>query len=84
LSQEYTRKLTTAYICAGEDEYYGYGIWINKRNDNVFKYHLMGGDPGVSFRSSVYPRQDTMIVVISNKEHGCYAITKELENILFL
>ena len=80
LSRDYTQKLRTDYISVGDDGYYGYGIWINKKNNEVFKYHLMGGDPGVSFRSSVYPQQDIKIVVIGNKEYGGYVITNEIEN----
>ena len=80
LSKDYIQKLTTGYIYAEDDDYYGYGIWINKKNNEVFKYHLMGGDPGVSFRSSVYPQYDIQSVVIGNKEYGGYVITKEIEN----
>lgn len=80
LSNDYIQKLTTDYIYAEDDDYYGYGIWINKKNNEVFKYHLMGGDPGVSFRSSVYPQYDIQSVVIGNKEYGGYVITKEIEN----
>ena len=84
LSKDYVQKLTTDYISAGDDEYYGYGIWVNKRDNKIFKYHLMGGDPGVSFRSSAYPQKDIQIVVIGNKEYGAYAITKEIENSILL
>jgi CubicO group peptidase (beta-lactamase class C family) len=84
LSKDYVQKLTTDYISAGDDEYYGYGIWINKRENEIFKYHAMGGDPGVCFRSAVYPQNDIQIVVIGNKEYGAYAITKEIENIILL
>lgn len=79
LSREYTGILTTDHIHAGGDEFHGYGIWINKKNNEVFKYHLMGGDPGVCFRSSVYPREDIQIVVMGNTEYGAYSITKGIE-----
>lgn len=84
LSKDYTLKLTTDYIHAEDDEYYGYGIWINKKNNEVFKYHLMGGDPGVCFRSSIYPQYDIQSVVIGNKGHGAYMITKEIESWLLM
>jgi hypothetical protein len=49
--------------------------------DEIFKYHLMGGDLGVSFRSAIYPKIGIEVVVIDNKEYGSYAITKEIEKI---
>jgi len=93
LGKECLQALTTAHISvgddgyhmfAGDDEYHGYGIWINKKNNEVFKYHLMGGDPGVSFRSSVYPRHDIQLVIMGNKEYGGYVITKEFEKSILM
>jgi CubicO group peptidase (beta-lactamase class C family) len=81
LKSDFAQKLLTPYISAGNDVYYGYGIWINKIEDEIFKYHLMGGDPGVSFRSAIYPKIGIEVVVIDNKEYGSYAITKEIEKI---
>jgi hypothetical protein len=42
----------------------------------------MGGDPGVCFRSAIYPKNGLEVVIIGNKEYGSYAITKELEKII--
>lgn len=78
-----TQMILSSQIATGEpDRYYGYGIWINKKDNDVFKYSVMGGDPGVSFRSSVYPKQDTVLTVFGNKEFGGYAITKAFEEML--
>lgn len=84
LSKEYIQKLTTDYISAGDEEHYGYGIWISKRKNEIYKYHLMGGDPGVCFRTSFYPEKDIRIVVMGNKDSGAYAITKEIENSILM
>ena len=48
----------------------GYGIWIETRENKVFKYHIMGYDPGVSFRSSIYPELGITLVIPSNKGQG--------------
>lgn len=82
LSRDYVEKLIETHISAGDDDYYGYGIWISKKNDEIFKYHIMGYDPGVNFRSAVYPEKNIQLVITSNKEYGGYAITKEIENII--
>lgn len=84
LSKSMTNTLLTPYICEADDEYYGYGIWITKREGEIFKYHLMGYDPGVSFHSSVYPNSGLKLVIPSNKEKGPYGITREIEKELSL
>lgn len=30
--------------CADGGEFYGYGIWISKKSDGIFKCHIMGYD----------------------------------------
>lgn len=84
LSEKMTAALLTPYICEEDEEYYGYGIWITKRDGDIFKYHLMGYDPGVSFHSSVYPNNGIKLVIPSNKGKGPYAITCEIEKALSL
>lgn len=80
LKQEYTNLLLETHIATENDgEYYGYGIWIRKKNDAIFKYHLMGYDPGVSFNSAVYPAKRLRTVITSNKGMGPYHITRAIE-----
>lgn len=81
LSKELTHTLLTPHVHEEEEEFYGYGIWISKRNHHIFKYHVMGYDPGVSFTSSFYPDHGLTLVVPSNKSYGPYSITKAIENI---
>ncbi len=80
ISEEHTKLLLTPHVLVKEDVYYGYGIWINKKNEEVFKYHVMGYDPGVSFHSSYYPQYNCTLVVPSNKSSGAFPITKAIEN----
>lgn len=79
LSQPYTDHLLTPHICEDGDEYYGYGLWISKKQGEIYKYHIMGYDPGVSFHSAVYPREGKSLVIISNKEAGPYGVMKLVE-----
>ncbi|MDP5275689.1 hypothetical protein [Chengkuizengella axinellae] len=71
--------LLTPHICEEKDENYGYGVWIRKKNNEVFKYHVMGYDPGVSFHSSFYPKSEVKMVIVSNKAYGPYKLTKVIE-----
>ncbi|MFA9560641.1 serine hydrolase domain-containing protein [Evansella sp. AB-rgal1] len=83
LSEELTNKLFTPSIHVEKNEFYGYGVWITKRNDKIFKYHVMGYDPGVSFHSSLYPEYQAKLVVPSNKGSGPYDIMEMLEEKLW-
>ncbi|HDR4724486.1 serine hydrolase [Bacillus cereus group sp. Sample62] len=80
ISQEYTNILLTSHIQVNKNQYYGYGMWIETRGNEIFKYHVMGYDPGVSFRSAVYPDLGITVVIPSNKGAGPEKIMKELEN----
>lgn len=82
LSKEYTKALLHPHVSVKGEVHYGYGIWVNKRNNRIFKYHVMGYDPGVSFHSSVYPDYDIKLVVPSNKESGTFDVTKAIEGLL--
>lgn len=83
LEEETTNKLLHPHRAVNEEIHYGYGIWMNKKDGDIYKYHVMGYDPGVSFRASVYPGLDVKVVVPSNKESGPLEMTKGLEEILF-
>ncbi|MDM5453786.1 serine hydrolase domain-containing protein [Peribacillus simplex] len=80
LNKEYTNLLLEPHITT-EDEgtFYGYGIWISKKNDGIFKYHIMGYDPGVSFNSAVYPANRMITVITSNESMGPDDITCAIE-----
>lgn len=79
ISQENTELLLKPHIQVKNNQFYGYGIWIETRQNNVFKYHVMGYDPGVSFRSAVYPDLGITLVIPSNKGEGPEKIMGEIE-----
>lgn len=79
LGEEMTRYLLTPYAHDEDEEFYGLGIWLELREKEIFKAHVMGFDPGVSFMSGVYPKHGIQLVVISNQESGPYPITLAVE-----
>ncbi|KAA0965462.1 serine hydrolase [Sporosarcina sp. ANT_H38] len=80
LNGKYTQQLLTPYINTNDDSsFYGYGVWIEKNENEIFKYHIMGYDPGVSFHSAFYPKSLTKVIICSNKSDGAYGIMKEIE-----
>ncbi|MFE7376492.1 serine hydrolase domain-containing protein [Bacillus cereus] len=79
LEKEYTKLFLTPHIQVNNKQSYGYGIWIETRQNNIFKYHVMGYDPGVSFRSAVYPDLGITLIIISNKGSGPEKLLAEIE-----
>jgi CubicO group peptidase (beta-lactamase class C family) len=58
---------------------YGLGFWLATSGDAVM---LIGGDPGVSFRSVHDPRSALTHTVISNTSDGTWPITRKLDELL--
>lgn len=82
LSPEITALLLTPHMLEGKENYYGYGVWITKRDGEMFKYHVMGYDPGVSFHSAVYPAYGAAAAVLCNKSRGAYRMMQVVEDSL--
>jgi CubicO group peptidase (beta-lactamase class C family) len=81
MSEKYTQQLLSPHIRVNnKDRFYGYGIWIEKRENVILKYHIMGYDPGVSFHSAFYPELSIKTIVCSNKSEGAYTMMKEIED----
>jgi len=80
LSKEMTERMLTPHA-GDEDGEYGYGVWIDRQDSEVKKFHVMGYDPGVSFHSAYYPEDRSTLTVLSNKSKGAYAVVKLIEGV---
>jgi CubicO group peptidase (beta-lactamase class C family) len=80
LSEPLTQQLLTPYVHEENDDYYGYGVWIQKKGGITFKYHVMGYDPGVSFHSAYYPNLGITLAICSNVSKGAYRMMNEIED----
>jgi CubicO group peptidase (beta-lactamase class C family) len=80
LSESLTQQLLTPYVHEGNDDHYGYGVWIQKKEEITFKYHVMGYDPGVSFHSAYYPNLGITLAICSNVSKGAYRMMNEIED----
>ena len=81
LSEAYTQQLLTPHAQESEVYFYGYGIWMKKiENDRIFKYHVMGYDPGVSFHSAYYPWKSIKVVICCNQSTGAFQLMKSMED----
>ncbi|WP_191561227.1 serine hydrolase domain-containing protein [Metabacillus idriensis] len=79
LSEKYTKLLMTPHIQVKDGVDYGYGIWINRRKNTIYKFHVMGYDPGVNFHSAIYPKSGIKLAIPSNKSSGAFQIMKAIE-----
>lgn len=80
MSREMAERLLTPH--AGDEEgEYGYGVWIDRHESGVKKFHVMGYDPGVSFHSAYYPEDGSSLTVLSNRSKGAYDVVKLIERI---
>jgi len=81
LGEEMTSRLLTPHVKVNDKgAHYGYGLWIQlNAKRHVFKYHVMGYDPGVSFHSAYYPATDIVSVVCSNESDGAFDLMKAIE-----
>lgn len=63
----------------GNNDAYGYGVWIQKAEKSSLKYYVTGYDPGVSFHSAYYPASKASLTVLSNKSQGAFQAMKLIE-----
>jgi CubicO group peptidase (beta-lactamase class C family) len=87
LSSESTNMLLTPQVATQEAasySHYGYGVWMEISANGIRKYFVEGSDPGVAFRSSVYPEQQMILTLLGNTGRALWPVYTELEAILSL
>ncbi|WP_435790668.1 serine hydrolase domain-containing protein [Clostridium sp.] len=83
LSVQSIQAMFSPQIKTGENGVsYGYGVWLDTLNDSVMKIHIMGGDPGVSFRSAYYPNSKIVCTVLCNRDEGSRMAFKVAEDMM--
>ncbi len=70
ITKEIREIFFSSYAKVQQEVYYGYGMWVRTIKDVVYKYMIMGEDPGVNFRSSFYPENEWEVTVLCNREFG--------------
>lgn len=87
LNSESTNRLITPQVAtqrAAPYSHYGYGIWIETSGNGIRKRFVEGSDPGVAFRSSIYPEQQLMLTLLGNTGRVLWSVYTELEALLSL
>ncbi len=60
------------------NSYYGYGVWLLKKNEIDYIPCFMGSDPGVSFYSVYDYHEQLEIIIVSNFEEDVWSITRDI------
>jgi CubicO group peptidase (beta-lactamase class C family) len=63
-----------------EDEATYYGLWINSGSKEAPEFYILGGDAGVSFRSSIKRASGLQITVISNTSNGAWPVLRDIRS----
>lgn len=80
LSEAYTKLMLTPHAKVNENTQYGYGVWIRMVDNGIFKYFVMGSDPGVTMQSSVYAVGDVQAHIIGNINRGAGMIASQIDD----
>lgn len=78
LSPPILEKMLTPQVATGKraGDFYGYGVWINRKDKDQLSYFITGQDPGVSMLSAVYPTSQIQTTVISNTSEGAWPVQR--------
>jgi CubicO group peptidase (beta-lactamase class C family) len=60
------------------DDYYGYGIWLEKTKEDAFEPYFQGCDPGVSFITSYDRNKKINITIISNTGNNVWEMKQKI------
>ncbi len=86
LNKELTELFLKEKVNASDDGgsyFYGYGVWIKKKDDKVSEY-ITGFDMGVAFNSQISRENDTIVSILSNESCELWPLVIYLENELLL
>ncbi|NLY45467.1 MAG: beta-lactamase family protein [Tissierella sp.] len=81
ISNKRLKEMLSVQSC-NDSKYYGYGIWLNKIEDNVYIPYFQGSDPGVSFISSYDIVNDIGITAVSNFGCNVWELRRNISSVI--
>ena len=85
VSKELVELYATPHVRAeteGANTHYGHGLWIDEDAGREREVYIIGGDAGVSFKSSLYQNARLQATVISNTTNGAWPLLRALGSAL--
>lgn len=65
---------------SSDSEFYGYGIWLDRVDEDKYFPHFEGSDPGVSFISSYDTDENISITIVSNFGCNVWKLRRGIQN----
>jgi CubicO group peptidase (beta-lactamase class C family) len=65
-----------------DDRYYGYGLWIRRREGRSATYAMVGEDPGVAFSSTYDPDTGVLCSLLGNTVDASWAMLRAIRPIV--
>jgi CubicO group peptidase (beta-lactamase class C family) len=81
LVEQYTQPSVKAES-EGENVHYGRGLWIRGDAAGDLELAMVGGDAGVSFKSSVNRAKNLRVTVVSNTTGGVWRVLEDVNAVL--
>lgn len=82
ISRDLFDQMTKPQVQVTEQYHYGFGTWVEIKNEGVVKYGHTGEDPGVSARVYYYPQQDMDVVILGNHSFSTGPILLAIEQLI--
>lgn len=82
LGKDMLEKLLTPHAHAFDNTYYGYGLWMAMREDQVYRYYMLGEDPGATCISNYYSEGNIQLTLIGNTNMGIFPIGRGIQNLI--
>ncbi len=83
LSKQMTERMLTPQMQDNEHLHYGYGVWIVMINGEIFKYFVMGYDPGNEMQSAIYAQSGHRVHVLTNCNGAAGTIVSQVDDFLW-
>lgn len=77
ISNEMLKEMLSVQSSSGS-QYYGYGIWLGKIEEDTYVPYFQGCDPGVSFISSYDKTSNIGITIVSNLGCNVWKLRKDI------
>jgi len=80
ISEELKNEALKIQASIKDHEYYGLGFYItNNEEGNVKFYELVGCDPGVSFLTRYYVKEERIVTIISNTDYTVWDLGRKIK-----
>jgi CubicO group peptidase (beta-lactamase class C family) len=85
LNPEMTKMFLAPEIRTGHQAheiFYGYGIYVIKKEGKIRGYYICGGDPGVDFLAMVYPDRQISFTALGNTAKNTWPLQGAFDNLI--